>query len=141
MKAQDGGGLSSTVDVFMNIVDINDNAPVFDPSSYSNEVWENATVGTSILMVSATDIDYGVNSEVTYSITGGDTDRKFSIGAMDGTIRTAKPLDREQQATYNLAISATDLAVKEVDRLTTSAMVRIVIINSYNCHVLLHATA
>ena len=43
----------------MNVEDINDNAPVFDPSSYSNEVWENATRGTSILMVSATDIDDG----------------------------------------------------------------------------------
>ena len=65
----------------------------------------------------------GVNSEVEYSITGGDTEGRFTIGANDGVIRTALPLDMEVEATYNLAISATDLAVREVDRLTTSAMV------------------
>ena len=58
-----------------------------------------------------------------YSITGGDTEGRFTIGARDGVIRTARPLDREASATYNLAISATDLAIREVDRLTTSAMV------------------
>ena len=61
VRAQDSGldSKSSTVLVYMNVEDINDNAPVFDPSSNSNEVWENATRGTSILMVSATDIDDG----------------------------------------------------------------------------------
>ena len=64
VRAQDGGvdSKSSTVLVYMNVLDINDNAPVFDPSSYSKGVWENATVGTSILMVSATDIDDGMSS-------------------------------------------------------------------------------
>ena len=66
----------------------------------------------------------GLNGEVEYSITGGDTEGCFAIGSRDGVIRTARPLDRETQATYNLAISATDLAPREVDRLTTSAMVR-----------------
>ena len=70
VRAQDSGtdSKSSTVLVYMNVLDINDNAPVFDPSSYSNEVWENATVGTSILMVSATDIDDGMipNSVISY---------------------------------------------------------------------------
>ncbi len=52
--------LTGTVTVYMNVLDINDNAPVFDPSSYSDEVWENATMGTSILTVSATDTDSGM---------------------------------------------------------------------------------
>ena len=64
-----------------------------------------------------------MNGDVEYSITGGDTEGRFTIGATDGVIRTALPLDREAEATYNLAISSTDLAVREVDRLTTSAMV------------------
>ena len=61
IKAQDSGStpLSSTVSVYMNVVDENDNAPTFDPSTYSDEVWENATVGSSIMSVSATDIDSG----------------------------------------------------------------------------------
>jgi predicted nuclease of predicted toxin-antitoxin system len=43
----------------MNVIDVNDNAPVFDPSSYDAEVWENATINTSVLTVGATDLDFG----------------------------------------------------------------------------------
>ena len=62
VRAEDHGKpvLSSTVTVIMNIRDVNDNAPVFDPSSYSDEVAENATIGTSILTVTSTDIDTGI---------------------------------------------------------------------------------
>ena len=65
VQAADSGfnSLSSTVLVYMNVIDINDNAPTFDPGSYSNEVWENATVGTSILTVTATDTDSGGQSD------------------------------------------------------------------------------
>lgn len=61
VKVQDSGSnsLSSTATVFLNVIDVNDNAPIFDPSTYSDQVWENATVGTQILGVSATDIDSG----------------------------------------------------------------------------------
>lgn len=61
MKAKDSGkpALSSTVTVYFNVLDLNDNAPLFDPMSYSDEVYENVTIGTSILTVSATDQDSG----------------------------------------------------------------------------------
>ena len=61
VKAQDGGtpSLSTTVTVYMNVLDVNDNAPVFDPSSYDCQVWENGTIGTSVLTVQATDLDSG----------------------------------------------------------------------------------
>lgn len=62
VQAQDSGNpsLSSTVTVYFNVVDLNDNAPLFDPMSYSvDEVFENITIGTSILRVSATDMDSG----------------------------------------------------------------------------------
>lgn len=66
VQAQDSGNpsLSSTVTVYFNVVDLNDNAPLFDPMSYSDEVFENITVGTSILRVSATDMDSGKFSSV-----------------------------------------------------------------------------
>jgi protocadherin Fat 4 len=60
-QAQDSGrpSLSSTLTVYFNVLDLNDNAPLFDPMSYSNEVFENVTVGTSVVTVSATDLDSG----------------------------------------------------------------------------------
>jgi protocadherin Fat 4 len=61
VQAQDTGrpSLSSTVTVYFNVVDLNDNAPLFDPMSYSNEVFENITVGSRVVTVSATDLDSG----------------------------------------------------------------------------------
>jgi len=61
VQAQDTGrpSLSSTVTVYFNIVDLNDNAPLFDPMSYSNEIFENVTIGSRVVTVSATDLDSG----------------------------------------------------------------------------------
>ncbi|KAK9507838.1 hypothetical protein O3M35_007612 [Rhynocoris fuscipes] len=61
IEAEDHGkpSLSSTVSVYINVLDVNDNAPLFDPMSYSNEVFENVTVGTSVVRVTATDLDSG----------------------------------------------------------------------------------
>lgn len=61
VQAQDNGhpSLSSTLTVYCNVLDLNDNAPVFDPMSYSNEIFENVVIGTDVVTVSATDIDSG----------------------------------------------------------------------------------
>ena len=60
VQAIDGGRnpvLSSTVTVYINVADENDNSPIFDPSSYSIEVDEDAAVGSSLMQVAATDSD------------------------------------------------------------------------------------
>ena len=61
MVAKDNAvdSMSSSVTVYVNVEDVNDNAPVFDPSSYNNEIWENVTIGSRILTVTATDPDSG----------------------------------------------------------------------------------
>jgi protocadherin Fat 4 len=61
VQAQDIGkpSLSSTVTVYFNVVDLNDNSPLFDPLSYTTEVFENVTIGTPVVTVSATDLDSG----------------------------------------------------------------------------------
>jgi protocadherin Fat 4 len=61
VKAADGGNpsLSSTVTVYMNVIDRNDNAPIFDPVTYSVQIYENVTIGSSIVTVRATDVDSG----------------------------------------------------------------------------------
>lgn len=61
VQAQDSGhpSLSSTLTVYCNVLDLNDNAPVFDPMSYSNEIYENASIGMDVVTVSATDTDSG----------------------------------------------------------------------------------
>lgn len=61
VQAQDNGhpSLSTTITVYCNVLDLNDNAPIFDPMSYSNEIYENIPIGKDVVTVSATDIDSG----------------------------------------------------------------------------------
>lgn len=61
VQAQDNGhpSLSTTITIYCNVLDLNDNAPIFDPMSYSNEIYENIAIGKDVVTVSATDIDSG----------------------------------------------------------------------------------
>lgn len=58
-KARDGGGQASTVRVYFNVLDVNDNPPVFNTSVYSTSVSESLPVGSSIVTVGASDADDG----------------------------------------------------------------------------------
>ena len=55
----------------VKVEDANDNYPVFSEDLYSLLISENATVGSEVIQVTATDLDAGVNSELTYTLTGG----------------------------------------------------------------------
>lgn len=61
-QAQDNGhpSLSGTVTVYVNVIDLNDNAPIFDPMSFSNEILEDVPIGSSVVTISATDLDSGL---------------------------------------------------------------------------------
>lgn len=59
-KAQDGGGQASTVRVYFNVLDVNDNPPIFNTSVYSASVSESLPQGSSIITVGATDADDGM---------------------------------------------------------------------------------
>ncbi|XP_011183876.2 cadherin-related tumor suppressor [Zeugodacus cucurbitae] len=111
VQAQDNGhpSLSTTLTVYCNVLDLNDNAPIFDPMSYSNEIYENVSIGTPIVTVTATDIDSGDNGRIEYAITSGDDNNDFEIAA-NGTIRTRRELDRETKSSYNLIVTARDCA-------------------------------
>lgn len=50
---------STSVLVYLNVKDINDNEPQFNHQSYAGQVLENTAVGTVVLTVQATDIDSG----------------------------------------------------------------------------------
>ncbi|KAG5675437.1 hypothetical protein PVAND_005341 [Polypedilum vanderplanki] len=131
VQAQDNGhpSLSSTLTVYCNVIDLNDNAPVFDPMSYSNEIYENVPIGTEVVTVSATDIDSGDNGRIEYSITAGNDD-DFEI-VSNGTIYTKRMLDRETKSTYNLVVTARDCA-KDVDKRLSSTVQVTVILKDVN---------
>ena len=99
--------MSSMTEVVVSVSDENDNAPVFVHSSYSGAVNEDALPGTIILVVMATDADVTPNNKVTYHIAGGDVLGQFGI-RKSGEIYVNKPLDREEEAHYQLTVLATD---------------------------------
>lgn len=59
-KALDGGGQVSTVRVYFNVLDVNDNPPIFNTSVYSTSVSESLPPGSSIVTVGASDADDGM---------------------------------------------------------------------------------
>ena len=52
--------LMSNVTLYINVIDINDNEPVFSPSSYSPLVSEDVDTGSVVVTVSADDEDAGM---------------------------------------------------------------------------------
>lgn len=61
VRARDGGGQASMVRVYFNILDVNDNQPVFNTTVYSASVTESLPPGSSIVTVGATDADDGTS--------------------------------------------------------------------------------
>ncbi|XP_069027755.1 protocadherin gamma-A11-like isoform X12 [Embiotoca jacksoni] len=112
LTAFDGGDPQKSGSVKINVVvlDANDNAPVFSQSVYGVTVPENASKGTVILRVSATDNDKGTNEEVMYSFSHH-TDGASSLFNMDphtGEMIVIGVLDYEKVKHYEIDIEATD---------------------------------
>ena len=59
VTASDGPGLSCLMDVYINLMDINDYVPTFPQSSYQVFILESAEVNTLLTRVSADDYDLG----------------------------------------------------------------------------------
>ena len=109
IRATDGGGQYSEMTVNINVLDQNDNEPIFNMSKYSKRVAENVTVGTQIIRVQATDSDSGNNSQITYSIDHRtDPEEYFTIDPVTGWVRVNKPLDYETRSRFTLKLEARD---------------------------------
>uniref|UniRef100_A0A8B9X0V6 Protocadherin Fat 4 n=1 Tax=Bos mutus grunniens TaxID=30521 RepID=A0A8B9X0V6_BOSMU len=100
--------LSSSTEVVVMVLDINDNNPVFAQAMYKVEINENTLTGTDITQVFAADGDEGTNGQVRYGIVDGNANQEFRIDSVTGAITVAKPLDREKTPTYSLTVQATD---------------------------------
>ncbi|XP_071379690.1 protocadherin-16-like [Centroberyx affinis] len=109
VSAQDQGRpvLSSTATVEVTILDINDNSPQFQSSSYTADVSEDVPIGSLVLEVKAVDLDQGPNSQVLYFLSQG-AQSMFIIDQNTGRIITAAPIDREKTASYSFEVCATD---------------------------------
>ena len=95
--------------VWVNLRDVNDNAPRFTQDRYISSVFEGNKDGTYVTQVSASDDDSGQNGQITYFIIGGNIENAFVIDPPNtGIVKTNFILDREIHATYRLEIEAVD---------------------------------
>ncbi|CAM5170834.1 unnamed protein product [Natator depressus] len=113
LTATDGGKpeLTGTVQLVITVLDVNDNAPVFNQSVYKIGLFENAANGTLVIKLNATDLDDGINKDIMYSIRGSAThsgSAVFSLLPGTGEIRVNGLLDFEDTNLYEVRVQATD---------------------------------
>ncbi|NXD68781.1 CAD23 protein, partial [Eolophus roseicapillus] len=99
---------SSTSTLTVKVLDVNDESPTFFPAVYNVSLPENVARDFKVVRLNCTDADAGLNAELSYFITGGNQDGKFSVGFRDGVVRTVVSLDRETVASYTLILEAID---------------------------------
>ncbi|XP_059201788.1 protocadherin alpha-8-like isoform X18 [Centropristis striata] len=113
LTAVDGGkpARSGNMRIIINVLDVNDNMPVFVKDSYAAVLNENSPIGTTIMQVNATDLDDGLNGEVVYSF-GNNVNNKlrklFEVDSNTGEIIVKGLIDFEAKDRYEIDIKASD---------------------------------
>ncbi|XP_034738790.1 protocadherin beta-16-like isoform X4 [Etheostoma cragini] len=112
LTALDGGQprMSGTMQITVNVLDANDNAPVFTKSVYKSTLTENSPRGTKIITVSASDKDGGSNGEITYAISNSKRrlSEQFQIDRKTGEVILIGEIDYEKAKVFQIDIEATD---------------------------------
>nr|XP_002124308.4 protocadherin Fat 4 [Ciona intestinalis] len=110
VEAQDTGlpPVSSLANLTINVVDRNDNPPIFTKHLYTGHVLENGATNQVITAVLASDLDTGRGCMVRYSLRRDEDSDKFQIDPNVGTIRNLVSFDREEKQSYFLTVVAKD---------------------------------
>ncbi|XP_034037719.1 protocadherin alpha-4-like [Thalassophryne amazonica] len=112
LTAVDGGTppKSGSVNIVVNVLDVNDNPPVLSKTLYKASMSENSEIGTSIITINATDLDEGPNGQIFYSFNDVEqviTDL-FDIDAKTGKITNKKTIDFEENNVFEIQVRASD---------------------------------
>ncbi|KAK2823088.1 hypothetical protein Q7C36_019688 [Tachysurus vachellii] len=115
IMAEDSGTppLRAKTQISVEVVDVNDNPPVFLQSSYVIYAKENVNAGNVLCTVSASDPDQGENSKITYSITESNiqsisVSSYFYINSDNGSIFSMHSFDYEKMKVFQIQVQAKD---------------------------------
>ncbi|NXG35524.1 PCDGK protein, partial [Dromaius novaehollandiae] len=113
LTALDGGSppRSASVQIHIDVVDANDNAPVFNHSTYKARVRENTPSGALVARISAYDLDDGPNGDIVYSFsshTPAKVRELFALDSATGELRVKGQLDYEETKLYEIYLQAKD---------------------------------
>nr|XP_054595052.1 protocadherin alpha-3-like [Nothobranchius furzeri] len=131
LTALDGGKppKTGTMNIIINVLDINDNAPVFSDDNYPIMLNENPRSGTKVTQVNAKDLDEGTNGDVVYSLSKTNKPyilNLFEMNPVTGELSVKGFIDYEEKDKYQIEIHASD---KGIAPLTAEKSVRIKIVD------------
>ncbi|XP_045572946.1 protocadherin gamma-C5 isoform X38 [Salmo salar] len=115
LEASDSGSpaLTSIKIITVNILDVNDNPPVFSQPSYTVYVRENNAAGSIMCSVSASDPDIGENAKISYSILDSkvqdvSVSSYIYINSDNGSIYSMHSFDYEKLKVFQIQVQAKD---------------------------------
>ncbi|XP_069510272.1 protocadherin gamma-A6-like isoform X33 [Ambystoma mexicanum] len=105
--------LSKHININLQITDENDNPPIFKQVLYSACIMENIPQGTSVFAANATDLDWGKNARISYSIVEGHIgdvplSSYISINSESGVIYALQSFDFEKFRDFQIQVKAQD---------------------------------
>lgn len=127
-----GMELVSTIDVIIHLKDVNDNIPQFESFPYQSYIVENLPLGTAIVQLKASDLDSGLNGQVTYSLHENQESPEvldtFAVDNETGWMTTLTELDMEKRDGYRITVVAVDRA--QGLRLTGTTVVEVTVVDT-----------
>uniref|UniRef100_A0A1A9VG57 Cadherin domain-containing protein n=1 Tax=Glossina austeni TaxID=7395 RepID=A0A1A9VG57_GLOAU len=123
---------STTATIFLNILDVNDNAPEFTQNEYSSTVAENAALNppAALLQVKAFDLDEGLFGDVRYVIIEGNEKGLFKLDSQTGILYPAQSLSG-QKGVYKLRVSARDTQGSGTADAVTNVIINVLSVNQH----------
>ncbi|XP_061103933.1 protocadherin Fat 3-like [Conger conger] len=113
VRATDRGvvPLYGTIEIYIQVEDRNDNAPLTSDPIYRPAVTENSPRDVAVIQIQAEDLDAAASGDrLSYRITAGNPQNFFAINPQTGLITTtSRKLDREQQAEHFLEVTVMDM--------------------------------
>ncbi|XP_062381351.1 protocadherin alpha-8-like [Sardina pilchardus] len=114
LTAIDGGkpSRSGSMNIVVNVIDVNDNIPIFSKQLYKAKINENAPIATPVISVHATDLDEGLNGKMMYSLINHDDDNNidvFVINQLTGEITVNGEVDFEKNNAFEIHVKAEDM--------------------------------
>lgn len=114
LVATDGGNRETNANLFINVVDLNDNNPMFETLEYTRTIREGATEFEPQFFVRATDEDGPTQGggKITYAIDSENSisGHVFAVNSESGEITITSPVNSmdTERGQYELIVSATD---------------------------------
>ncbi|XP_066451831.1 protocadherin Fat 4-like [Eleutherodactylus coqui] len=108
---------TAAIVVTITVTDVNDNLPVFSLIIDSNVTCLENKNFLDLANITATDLDIGNNSAITYSLEN-DFNNTFHIDSSTGKLMNIKPLDADKTNSYDLKVIARDSGIPPLSSTT-----------------------